>query len=287
MKALKEKLGIQKSTQMLTARVEKPTEFTQFQDNLPTARGWNYCGDTLFLPETKQGFKYLLVVCDLAERTFDMEPTKEVKDDAMLQAYQKMLKRRFIKLPAYTFCTDAGNEFKGAFDKFLYNHNIYHKISLGGRHNQTSPVERLNGILADLFMNYLNEMEKKTHATYREWTDKIDTIRKDLNNIRRVDLDNPFTHIYKQFLPFDKKTNKFIEPKFKVGDSVYVLNQKAKDSFGRNQSSPNFRAGDYRFSPKEYTISQVLCFAGDIPYRYMVNGIKRASFAQNELRKAE
>lgn len=281
MKALKEKLNISKNTQKLTASFQKETEFTKFDDQIPQKKGYNYMSDTLHLPKTKEGFKYVLVVCDLADKSFDVEPMKDVKDEDTLSAYKRMLKRRFIKIPEYELCTDAGNEFKGVFNLFLEKHNIYHKTAKGGRHKQQAPVEALIKIISSLLLGYLNEKEKEIGSTYREWTDKIHVIRTDLNKIRKKVL-HPNEHIYKPFNNLDQKGN-IIRPKFKVGDLVHLKNEKAKDSFGYNQIQ---LIVDYRWEQKTREIKEVLNFIGDVPYRYIVDGLPNVSFSDKELIKA-
>jgi len=283
MQALKDKLGISKNVQKFTGTVEKETQFTKFEDQMPQHKGWNYMGDTLYLPTTREGFKFLLVVCDLADKSFDIEPMKAVTDTDSLNAYKLMLKRRFIKIPEYKMSTDAGNEFKGEFDAFLKKHNIFHKVARAGRHKQQSPVESLIKTISSLLIGYMNEKELETGKKYREWTDKIHVVRTDLNKLRKKVL-HPKTHIYKTFNNLNEK-GIVIKPKFNVGDMVHVKNEKAKDSFGHNQSTSNFRTGDYRWEQKTREVKEVLNYVGDIPYRYMVDGIENASFTDKELKK--
>ena len=289
MNALKNSLGISKNVKILTTAPPKETEFTKFEDQIPPAKGWNYMGDVLHLPTTEKGFKYLLVICDLAERTFDMEPMKECTDKGVLNAYKKMIHRTFIKLPEYTMATDAGNEFKGDFDKFLKHHKIYHKIAKGGRHKQQGPIEALNKLLGSFFNGYMNQKEEETGKVYREWTDKIKLIRNELNRIRREENKkefNPFHNISEPVVQPLNEKGKIIPPKFNVGDEVYVKNEKPKNALGRNQSTSNFRTGDYYWNSTPKEIEKILEFSGNVPYRYIVEGIKGVSYTDKELKKA-
>ena len=55
-----------------------------------------------------------------------------------------------------------------------------------------------------------------------------------------------------------------------------------------NEKLPDnrFREGDLRFDPIARKIEEIVYFAGDVPYRYIVDGYKSASFAEWELVKA-
>jgi hypothetical protein len=284
MKALKNKLNISKDVNKFTATVLKETEFTHFEDQIPKRIGWNYQGDTVYLPKTKEGFKYLLVITDLANRTFDVEPMTDIKDEDALSAYKRMLRRNFIKIPEYQLATDLGNEFKGSFNEFLEKHNIYHKVSRAGRHKQQGPVENLIKTISGLLFAYMNEKEKETGKVYREWTDKIHVVRTDLNKIRKKLLSTSKTDVIKTFNNLDDKGN-IIKSKFKVGDMVYIKNEKPKDSFGHNQPTQNFRVGDYRWDKTPREIKELKYYIGDVPYRYIVEGFPNVSFTEKEMKK--
>ena len=54
--------------------------------------------DTLFLPNDN-GFKYCLVVVDIASRKMDCEPMKTKSAEETKKAFQKILKRKILKEP--------------------------------------------------------------------------------------------------------------------------------------------------------------------------------------------
>jgi hypothetical protein len=54
--------------------------------------------DLLFLPDD-DGFKYLLVVVDVATRLTDAEPLKSKESKVVLKAMQKIFKRKILKIP--------------------------------------------------------------------------------------------------------------------------------------------------------------------------------------------
>lgn len=58
-------------------------------------RGYNYQCDTLMLPTTKLGFKYLFVMVDLWSNHADFEPTKNKDASSMLEAMKAIFIRHY------------------------------------------------------------------------------------------------------------------------------------------------------------------------------------------------
>ena len=48
-----------------------------------------------------------------------------------------------------------------------------------------------------------------------------------------------------------------------------------------------FREGDYRWERRAVKITKILYYPGKNPYRYLLNGIKNASFSESQLKAAE
>jgi hypothetical protein len=174
-------------------------QFSKVKDNIPLKADYNFMADLLELPETKKGFKYLLVVVDLATDEFDIEPIKNKESLTVVDAIKKMFKRRYIKTPYASIKTDGGSEFKDAFEKYCYENGILHKIGISGRHQQLSNVERLNRELGRLIIGYLNSVEEKTFKDYKEWVEIVPKVRTMLNDFRKKPEGDPFTDIYQNF----------------------------------------------------------------------------------------
>ena len=109
----------------------------------------------------------------------------------------------------------------------MYNYSILLRTAQPNRHIQVANVERLNGILGTLLNGYMNSKEEQTGKVYKEWTDKLDIIRKDLNKIRKKKLpDDIFTYLYpswnaeKEVKSTSKKKKEIqyemIKPKYKI-----------------------------------------------------------------------
>lgn len=263
-----------------TKNVKKPKKFSKVKDNIPLKKGLNYMGDLLMLPHTKAGYKYLFVVLDLATDNFDIEPMKTKEPKEVLDSFKKMFKRAYIKEPKATLATDAGTEFKGVFHKWLYDESIYHKVAEPGRHQQMANVENLNRTLGRIFNGYMNMKEEKSGKVYKEWDDIIDTVRKDLNAIRKKPEQDPYTYKY----PIPEMT----KAKYKVGDMVIRQSDVPLSALGHKQPTANFREGDYRFYANEpRKIIKVLSYSGSVPTRYILQNIPHISYTEAQLRPSK
>ena len=75
-----------------------------------------------------------------------------------------------------------------------------------------------------------------------------------------------------------------IKPKFKVDDIVYRQLEVPYNALGQKQSTKKFRVADYRWDVKQpRKIVAVIPFEGLVPFRYLLDGIKNASFTENQL----
>jgi len=272
MNAILNKLKIDET---FTKPQKKIKTFNKVKDNIPLEKGFNYMSDILMLPTTQEGYKYLLVMVDLATDEFDIEPMKNKDPETVLKASKVMFKRPFIDEPKATIRTDGGGEFKGAFEKWMYNENILHNVSMAGRHTQMSNVESLNYQLGRIFNGYMNMKEEQLGRVYREWTDVIKIVRTDLNKYRNKTQYDRFTHIYD--VPEIKK------PKYKLGDIVYRRLDIPKSALYHNQNTPNFRAGDYRWDKVPRKIVNIFYYSGKVPIRYALDGFPYVSFQESEL----
>ncbi len=253
----------------------KKVVYDKVKENIPHIQDYNFAGDLLMLPTTKENFKYLFVVVDLYSDEFDIEPLKTKTPDEILKAFKQMIKRDHIKKPYATLRTDGGNEFKGVFAEWLYTNNILHTVTEAGRHKQNGNVEALNSQLGRILSGYMNSKELITGKVYNEWTDIIVFVRKELNKIRRKpDNENVFT----SFNP--PPINRI--PKYKVGQLVIRKLEIPKNALNNNQNTTKFRQGDFRWDWKEpKKIKQILFYPNNI--RYMINGFAHVSYTEEEL----
>ena len=287
---------------------DKPHKYDSVKTNIPDISGLNFGADILFMPHTKKGIKYLLVITDLATNAFDIEPLKNKDSESVLEAFKKIVKRKYVNITkknTTSIRTDAGKEFLSVFDDYLHSKdmNILHSIAIPNRHKQNANVENLNRLLGRLFNGYMNTIEKETGKPFNEWDDIIDKVRDKVNKIRTIKTKTRKGYIedivrnLKDY-DFEKKVQNnenendypdvfdvvMKNPKFTVGDLVYVKLDYPENALGHKQDTSTFREGDYRWSQVSKKIKKVLLY--DKGYRYIVNTYENTAFSENELMKS-
>ncbi len=85
----------------------------------------------------------------------------------------------------------------------------------------------------------------------------------------------------------ESKNNKLkeIKPKYKVNDLVNVMYEVPHTMNGKKQNTTNFRMGDLILEKEKRKINTVLNYSGFQPYRYLVDGLKGASYIEAELKQ--
>ena len=238
---------------------------------------YNFQADLLFLPTTKEKYKYLLTVVDLWSDEIDAEPLKTKQSPEVLKAFKTIFKRKHLNKPKASIKTDSGKEFKGEVSKYFYDESILHSVSLPGRHRQTGNIENVNKLLGRFLMSYLTNKELELDKEYNEWTDILRPVIDKLNKIRKRPNGNPFQT--RKYLDHDL----FLNAKFKVGDLVYRKLDIPKNALNNwEKGNVKFRMGDLRYDIKEpKKIKKVLYYPENV--RYMINGFPNVSYTENEL----
>jgi len=301
MRAIKNSFGIDDRYTKLYRRPKlKASEQSHVKDNVFLQPDYNYQADVLHLPTDSFGYCKLLVVCDLATNEMDMEKMKDSESsEETLRAFNRMLKRGIMKIPKASLTTDGGGGFKGVFNDFLYNHGVHHKTARVGRHHQLANVDNLCRQLGEIFHGIMNAREEKTGKRSTKWVYMIDKVREKLNDFRIkktpkdittytypiFDATEPKTEVKKEGKKAQEPKSKFIKPKYKVGNMVNVLLQEPVSALGGKHVDKRFRMGDYRLSKRKYRISAVLYYAGNPPYRYLLDGLPGASYMDQELKQ--
>lgn len=251
----------------------KKVKYDHVKQLIPPLQDYNFMADLIMLPKTSQKYRYLFTIVDLWSDEFDCEPLKTKEPQEVLKAMLKIFKGPYLKMPYASLATDAGTEFKGVFQKWLYDKSIYHKIALPNRHKQQGNIENLNRLLVRFLTSYMNKKENETGEEYTDWVEILPTLKKSLNKMRKRDDQNPYTYEYAE--PINKT------PKYKVGDVVIRKLDTPKNALN-NKESGKFRTGDYRFDVKEpREIVKVLYYPNNI--RYVLKGIKNVSYTEEEL----
>lgn len=263
-----------KINETFTKPIRKPT-FDSVKQNTYSRGGYNFMADVLFLPTTRYRYKYLFVIVDLWSDAFDIEPIRTKTPEDVLKALKKVLSRQFIPNIEASIRTDSGSEFKGIFHRWLHDHNILQRVAEPKRHQQLANVDNLIKTLGRLLNGYMNAKEEETGKQYKQWTDVIDIIRNDLNNMRLKEDGDPQYGIFAP--PTEAK------PKFKVGDMVYYKSEVPRNAFGEIQPTKNFREGDYRWNINDIKkIKAILFYPKNI--RYLLEGKNNVSYTASELK---
>ena len=70
-----------------------------------------------------------------------------------------------------------------------------------------------------------------------------------------------------------------------MGDLVNVMYEVPHTMNGKKQNTSNFRMGDLRLEKEKRKINTVLNYSGFQSYRYLVDGLKGASYIEDELKQ--
>jgi hypothetical protein len=202
--------------------------------------------DILYLPDD-DGYKFCLVVCDIATSLMDAEPLKKIDSKTVLSAIKKIYKRGILKTPT-ELITDAGAEFKGEFANYFKENKIFQKNAITGRHRQVACVEKKNQILGTVLHMRMYAQELLTGEINRDWM-------KDLKIIIRK-INEKYGHP-----PYDDEelTKKYGSPlnqkqqMIPLGTKVRVALDEPRDITG-SKLHGKFRSSDPRYTTEIYTV---------------------------------
>jgi Chromo (CHRromatin Organisation MOdifier) domain len=153
---------------------QKPKKETKVESphyNFAYSKNYNHQADLLFLPEDK-GYKYALVITDIATKLSDAEPLKDKTSLGIKKAMEKIYSRGILKVPD-SITMDPGKEFKGDLIPYMKKNKIVYKYGKPGRHRQLSVVERTNQYLAKGLLLRMTAQELLTGEPSREWVDDL------------------------------------------------------------------------------------------------------------------
>ena len=269
--------------------------------------------DLMTMPED-DGFKYLLLICDVATNKVDGKPlkTKDSKNvlDNVLEIYKNS---KYLKTPK-NIQVDDGSEFKGEFSKYFNSKSIFIRVAQPGRHRQQSLIEKKNSIFSKSMMAKMLAKELLTSEPNKEWIKGLNVLIdnynknrsheplniddvKNPNEIRKKDLVNPFDYnkIHRKINSDDDLNKPFFNPKLKKSSIIPVLNENDKvrvklmhpidNITGKRLHGPNFRNGDIRWSK---SIHEQKLFLNPIQRpMYGITGHKRVLYNFKELQPVD
>jgi len=232
--------------------------------------------DLLYMPHDR-GYKYIVVIVDLATRLVGAMAVKSKTSKAVLEAVKSIYsKSKYLEQPIFIE-VDAGAEFKDEFKKYFVDKGVVIKYKRTGRHRSQAVVEATNGVIGNALNNMMLATELETNEVSTEWVDDLndlirlinsDRVKKTLLRNKRAEMDEPVCN---------GDSCKLLN----VGDKVRVILDEPRNIENKKLHG-RFRMGDIRWEIEPRTITQVVLNPSQPPM-YLVSGIKNASYTKNQL----
>jgi Integrase core domain len=214
--------------------------------------------DLLFLP-TDKGFKYLLVVVDVATKKIDALPLRTKSASTVKTAFVKIYNGKVLKMPQ-RIEIDPGTEFKSQVADYFEDNDVFMRVGKPGRHRQQAIVERVNQSLGTAIFLIQLEKELKTGKNSRLWL-----------------------HLYKPIIEQLNSKVKPIKPRLESptcegdscnllsqGDKVLVALDEPKDVEGKKLIG-KFRSTDMKYDLKIRIIKEII-IKPNFPPMYLLDG---------------
>jgi len=227
--------------------------------NKTFSKDFDHQADLLFLPNDK-GYKYALVVTDIATRLSDAEPLKTKNTSEVLKAFKRIYSRNILKLPDNIY-TDAGNEFKGDVKKYFTNNDVVIKYAKPGRHRQIAVVERTNQYLAKIIFYRMQSQEILTGEVSKEWVEDLPKYIKAINKKRKKEPPKPDSKIL-----CNGNSCNILE----IGTKVRAILDTPVDYVTDKKLHGKFRITDIRWNPEIRIIQNIMLLPGRPPL-YLLN----------------
>ena len=238
--------------------------------------------DILYMPkDEKTGDKYALVVVDVHNRYMDIKPLKNRTATTVLKNIKEIYKTSKLLKQPKIIQVDSGSEFKGPFKEWAKKSKIYLKVGITGRHRQQAIVENKNMLIGKLLFMRMNAEELKTGVKSNDWVQYLPTLLRVYNKKMKEKLKSrPTTKTFKKvILPVCKGNSCEL---LDVGQKVRIPLDEPRDIITKKKLHGKFRAGDIKWNPKVYKISDVFINPGQPPM-YRVKGKKNVAYTRNQI----
>jgi hypothetical protein len=245
--------------------------------------------DLLFLPDD-DGYKYLLVVTDIATRLTDAEPLKSKDSLYVAKAMKRIFKRKILKEPM-RLEVDSGSEFKGEFKKAFNNiFNILVKIA--GRHRQQSVVEHKNYIIGTILnKRMLAEEIIQFCKTEENGSARAEPCYDGESNNSWIDILPKVIQSINKHYSFEPKivkgdaqirTDKFSQDVLPEGTKVRIQLDNPTGYVEGKRLHGKFRTGDIRWTRDTHTITQFY-LRPDQPVMYQLDNNDNVAYTKYQL----
>lgn len=241
--------------------------------NVPTA-GSMQQADLLILPDDN-GYKQALVVVDGHSRKVDAEPLKDKTPGAALTALKKIYARHPagepLSAPPLRMMTDAGAEFKGAFDKYLADNKVQHAVGEPGHHQSQAMVEAANKEIGSGLLRRMQAQELLTGEQSREWKEELPDMVASINRGRKPRKPAPERLLGEKVE--EPKRVKDLPVLLTEGTSVRTALDHPVNPINNQKLYGRFRASDPKWSTYTSTVEEVILTPGQPPL-YRISGHK-------------
>lgn len=237
-----------------------------------TEKGYMQQADLLYLPTDAFGYKYCLVVVDVATSKCDAQQLKNKTDVAVRSAFKKIYSRKILDKPTI-IRFDQGSEFKGLLKKYFENEGVIVKYSLTNRHRQQALVEQKNKQISKLLTAYQQLEELKTGKIVKRWVKQLPYVVKYLNdNLKKKDYKN---------LSGEILTTKFSRELIPLFSTVRHILDYPIDTQGK-KTDTKFRSGDIRWSKNKSKIKRII-LNPNLPPMYILDDKKNVAYTKKQL----
>lgn len=241
---------------------DKGPDIPHIKNNI-SQENYMHQGDILYLPTSQFGFKYALVICDIATSKVDAVPLKELNSTAVVNGLKTIYDTQKILKYPMIIQFDSGTEFKNKSIKaFFKDKNIPVRYTKTNRHRQNSVIEARNKYLGQLILRFQAEKEletkRKTTAWHTDLHKYIAFMNEKIKPTKKLDMlgDAVGNKHSLEVLDTDTKVRKILDYPIRADNGKKISGQ--------------FRTGDLRFSEETYVIKHVI-LNPNMPPLYMLN----------------
>jgi hypothetical protein len=262
----------------LFKKPKKDTGLSSPHYNFAYSPNVSHQADLLFLPDDR-GYRYALVVTDIANRLSDAEPLKTKNSDEVAEAFYKIYQRGILELPK-AIKMDDGSEFKGEVKKWFKRNGVHVSYAKPGRHRQLAMVERTNLFIGRALLKRMLAQELLTGQPSTKWVKILPWV---INTI------NAFRYRKPPPVQYNPQCQGASCDLIPIGTKVRAVLDNPVDYLSGKRLHGSFRASDIRWNPEIRTIKNILLLPGTPPL-YLLNDVNdpkkidnRVAYTKNQL----
>ena len=222
-----------------------------------------------------KGYRYLLVVCDLATGKTDAEPFKYKHGFIVRDCLKRIYDRRIIKKPKLLE-VDAGKEFLGDFNDY-WETKLTIRVKEIGRHRHQAVVESKNAIFGRIFNHRMIAEEIINKEQSKQWVSELRNVIRSVN-----------THLTHAIPEDDEHNLPLVRCK---GDACNILEEGTRcryqldypiDAVDDKKLYGKFRKGDIRWSKEILPITRIFLNPNQPPM-YQLRDRTNVAYTKNQL----